>query len=76
MVIYTPAASPLMKEQRYPLDRRLGGPHCQFGCGGRKKKSLVVLRIKPQLWSCTSVTILTYLIQVMTTYTEMYIKTG
>jgi hypothetical protein len=31
----------------YPLDRRLGGPQSQSGCGGKEKNSLPLLGLKP-----------------------------
>jgi hypothetical protein len=37
--LHTLAALPLRENPRYPLDRRLGGVHSQFGCSGEEKKS-------------------------------------
>jgi len=35
--VHAPAALPPGKGRRYPLDRRMGGPHCRSGCGSEEK---------------------------------------
>jgi len=40
---------PWRKSPQHPLDRRLGEPQIQYGCGGRQQKFLPLLGIKP--WS-------------------------
>jgi hypothetical protein len=39
--------SPLPGKGRYPLDRRLGGPHSQSGTRGEKKNLLPLSGIEP-----------------------------
>jgi hypothetical protein len=43
--LYIPAALPQRKSPWYPLDRRLGWPQSQFGCGGEGKNSQPLPRL-------------------------------
>jgi len=36
--LHVPVTLPQGKGPWYPLDRRLGGPWSQFGCGGKEKE--------------------------------------
>jgi hypothetical protein len=45
---HAPITTPPGKRPRYPLDRRMSGPHSQAGLGGDEKESLPLPEIEPQ----------------------------
>jgi hypothetical protein len=46
--VHVPAALPFGKNPRYPMDRRLGGPHSRSERSGEEKNSHPLPGIEPQ----------------------------
>jgi hypothetical protein len=59
------AALPLGKELPAPMDRKLGEPQSQFGCGGEEKNPCPCQELNLSCPACSLVAILTELSQLL-----------